>query len=237
MPLCWAHGELLYDPPEKLSAPLDAASDSFLGAKLTRRADAATSELLAFSPYFVPGEDGVKFFGRKTAEGVHIRVLTNSLAATDAWMVHAAYRKYRRPLLDHGVFIYELKPEARGRSGVKGSVGSSRSSLHGKTFVFDRSAVFVGSLNIDPRSLRQNTEVGILVEDGELARQVAALFDTWSDSEMSFQTVLVKDSADRIRWIATENGEKLEFETEPFASIGRRIGVNIMSHFPIENQV
>ena len=174
--LLWSRGALLYDPPDKLSKPPEANSDNFLGAKLSRRADDAKSELLAMSPYFVPGDVGVEFLGKKKKQGITIRILTNSLAATDAWVVHAGYRKYRRAMLEHGVRIYELKPEAQRGSGVKGLEGRTRSSLHGKTFVFDRNAVFVGSLNIDPRSLRQNTECGVLIEDPEMSEQVSQLF-------------------------------------------------------------
>src|SRR5207249_9798674 len=118
------------------------------------------SDLLVVSPYFVPRTTGVEFFGARRRDGVSVRVLTTSLAATDVWLVHAGYMKYRRPLLAEGVRLYELRPEAAGakkRRASKATIGSSRASLHGKTFVFDRTSVFIGSVNLDPRSLEQNT--------------------------------------------------------------------------------
>src|SRR5207245_6958478 len=114
----------------------------------------------------------------------------NSLAATDVWLVHAGYMKYRRPLLAEGVRLYELRPEAAGSNGPRRSgvaIGSSRASLHGKTFVFDRTSVFIGSVNVDPRSLEQNTEVGVLIDGPELAQEVAALFDRWSSPELAYE--------------------------------------------------
>jgi len=93
-----------------------------------------------------------RVFGERRREGVNVEVLTNSLAATDVWLVHAGYMKYRRPLLDEGVRLFELRPEAAGATKARASrafVGSSRASLHGKTFVFDRTSVFIGSVNLD----------------------------------------------------------------------------------------
>jgi putative cardiolipin synthase len=236
--LHWASGNLLYDPPEKLAAPFERASDRYLGAQLARIAAAVESELLVVSPYFVPGTGGVQFFGGKKASGVDVRILTNSLAATDAWLVHAAYKKYRRPLLRKSVRIYELKPEARADSGVKGSVGTSRSSLHGKTFVFDRTSVFIGSLNIDPRSLRQNTESGVLVGDKALAGDVAALFELWSSPDYAYELGLQRaPHRHRLTWMTNEGGNSVKYHSEPGAGILRRMGVNIAALFPIESQV
>ena len=71
--------------------------------------------------------------------------------------VHAGYHRYREGLLESGVRLYELKPDAIRETrakGDKGGFGGSRASLHAKTFFFDRRAVFIGSLNLDPRSIQ-----------------------------------------------------------------------------------
>jgi putative cardiolipin synthase len=103
---------------------------------------------------------------------VQVRVLTNSLASTDVGVVHAGYAKYRKPLLRGGVEIYEFKPEAdAAREGKLDKLGgSSGASLHAKTSVFNRKALFVGFANLDPRSGKLNTELGILFQSTQLAR-------------------------------------------------------------------
>jgi len=229
--LHWAGARIIADPPEKLKEPPGTRSDAFLGGQLSPYARAVRSGMLVVSPYFVPGKDGVAFFGEQRRGGVDIRVLTNSLAATDVWLVHAGYMKYRRPLLQAGVKLYELRPEAAGARGPRGSgiaIGSSRASLHAKTFVFDRTSVFIGSVNIDARSLEQNTEVGVLVESPELAAQVADLFDRWASPALSYE--VTRGAGGRLEWTGG-------FTHEPNAGFWRPLGARFFSHLPIESLI
>jgi putative cardiolipin synthase len=134
------------------------------------------SELLIVSPYFVPGDAGVAWLRGVAARGIRVTVLTNSLAATDVGAVHAGYSKYREALLDAGVRLYEFKPGAIAYGGAGGKnrkTSGSSASLHAKTFVFDRRAVFIGSLNLDPRSTQLNTEIGVVCESEPLAHLLA----------------------------------------------------------------
>jgi cardiolipin synthase C len=231
--LHWADARIIADPPEKLNKPPGTRSDTFLGGQLSPYVRTVRSDLLVISPYFVPGKDGVAFFGEQRRRGVDVRVLTNSLAATDVWLVHAGYMKYRRLLLEAGVRLYELRPEAAG-AGVKGArasggmIGSSRASLHAKTFVFDRTSVFIGSVNIDPRSLEQNTEDGVLVESPELATQVADLFDRWASPALSYE--VTRGAGGRLQWTGG-------FTTEPRAGFWRPLGAKFFSHLPIESLI
>jgi len=235
--LHWAESTLIADPPDKVSKPAGTRSEMYLGAQFSPYVKAVRSDLLVVSPYFVPGKRGVEFFGGKSKDGVTVRILTNSLAATDVWLVHAGYMKYRRPLLKQGVALYELKPEAQGAAGVKGLVGSSHASLHGKTFVLDRTSVFIGSVNIDARSLEQNTEVGVLVNSPELAGEVAALFERWAGPALSYEVRLDPARRLRLEWVGAQNGHPVQFTTEPQASFGRRLGASVFSLLPIESQI
>src|SRR6266516_2050661 len=224
----WAAARVIADPPEKLTEPVGTRRDTYLGGQISPYARAARTDLLVVSPYFVPGTAGVEFFSSRRQDGVSVRVLTNSLAATDVWLVHAGYMKYRRPLLEHGVRLYELRPEAAGakkRRASKATIGSSRASLHGKTFVFDRTSVFIGSVNLDPRSLEQNTEVGVLVSSAELAREVAALFDRWSSPEQAYE--VTRGTNGGLRWTGG-------YTDEPEAGFWRPLGAKLFSHLPIE---
>ena len=102
-------------------------------------------------------------------------MLTNSLASTDMPIVHAGYRNHRVPLLEMGVELYEVAPEARGAGHRPRAAAKSASSgvfaLHAKVFVFDRERVFVGSMNFDQRSLRVNTELGFIIDSREIAQR------------------------------------------------------------------
>ena len=229
--LHWADARIIADPPEKLTQPVGTRSETFLGAQISPHARAVRSDLLVVSPYFVPGKEGVAFFGERRRGGVNVRVLTNSLAATDVWLVHAGYMKYRRPLLSEGVRLYELRPEAAGANGPRRSgitTGSSRASLHGKTFVFDRTSVFIGSVNVDPRSLEQNTEVGVLVSSPELAAEVVRLFDHWASPALSYEVTY--SAGGRLSWTGG-------FTDEPEAGFWRPLGAKFFSHLPIESLI
>jgi len=229
--LHWADAKVIADPPEKLKKPAGTRSDTFLGSQISPHARAVRSDMLIVSPYFVPGKEGVAFFGEQRRGGVDVRVLTNSLAATDVWLVHAGYMKYRRPLLEHGVRLYELRPEAAGVKGARSSglgIGSSRASLHAKTFVFDRTSVFIGSVNLDPRSLDQNTEVGVLVNSPELAGEVAALFDRWASPALAYEVTKGKNG--RLEWTGGFTGE-------PGAGFWRPVGARFFSHLPIDSLI
>ena len=235
----WADASLLQDAPDKLLGKAEEPAERFLGVNLAAQTESVRSELLVVSSYFVPGPAGVEFFGRKVREKVRVRILTNTLAATDVWLVHAGYKKFRRPLLRAGVDLYELRPQARGDARIRKILGATRSSLHGKAFVYDRKAVFVGSLNIDPRSVRQNTEVGLLVYSRELAEQVAALFDRWTSPGSAYRVRLDRtvDGSEILTWQGERAGEPVTLFTEPEAGFWRRLGANLFSALPIESQL
>jgi len=112
--------------------------------------------------------------------------------ATDVAAVHTGYARYRRDLLRGGVDLYEMKRKAgseTGRSQIS-VTGSSGASLHTKAMIIDGRWVFVGSMNIDPRSANLNTEMGVLVESPELAAQLRDQFDHIIGPEMSYRVVL-----------------------------------------------
>ena len=107
----WGKAHLLYDDPAKISrAPDD--TEGHLVPQFAELGSPVQNELLIVSPYFVPGDTGVAWLRGLVKRGVRVTVLTNSLAATDVGAVHAGYQRYRKALLEAGVRLYELKPEA-----------------------------------------------------------------------------------------------------------------------------
>jgi putative cardiolipin synthase len=245
VPFFWGRAWLVHDDPAKIASdPGDVATA--LLPRLKPAMDGMHAELLVVSPYFVPGKAGVAWLGGLVARGIKVKVLTNSLASSDVSAVHAGYAKYREPLLRAGVELYEAKPDAgmrsQGEQGNKratGLPGSSRASLHAKVFGFDRRTVFVGSLNLDPRSVKLNTEIGVVFESPELGRMLADGMERAAKTS-AWRLVLStpeSGSSPRIEWVAHEDGREVRLTSEPRVSAWRRFGVWFMSLLPIEAQL
>ena len=235
----WGHAEALYDEPEKLTrAPDD--KETHLTPRLAPYVERLSDELIILSAYFVPGKEGVEFLRQLRERGIRVRILTNSLASTDVAIVHAGYGKYRLDLLRAGVELYEMNKRVlkdKTRKG-KGLAGSSRASLHAKAFVFDREELFIGSLNLDPRSADQNTEIGIALRSPELARELARGFDE-NVEDVAFRLELrtENDGRETIRWIGISEGEKVVFRSDPYTSVWKRLWVSLAGLLPIESQL
>ncbi|SFM37048.1 phospholipase D family protein [Marinobacter zhejiangensis] len=173
--LNWATSEVVYDHPDKLLTDPDDDADH-MAPELARLLQDSHSEALIISPYFIPGDGLVRKFADWNATGARVLVLTNSLAANDVAAVHAGYANYREDLLASGTELWELKPRPIASTGNKSPFGSSRASLHAKTMVFDRRYVFVGSMNLDPRSVDLNTEIGAVIDSDTMAANAAEGF-------------------------------------------------------------
>ncbi|MEA3091787.1 MAG: cardiolipin synthase [Caballeronia sp.] len=236
----WGKAALFYDDPSKITRPPEEPQGHLLSS--LRAVDIQPRhEMLIVSPYFVPGDKGMAWLRGLTESGVHVTVLTNSLVATDVAAVHAGYRRYREDLLAAGVQLYEFKPVASGRDAVRKRqfFGSSKASLHAKTFVFDRHRVFIGSMNLDPRSVYLNTEIGVLCDSEAIAGQVIGYVEPQLD-KIAWRLELRTDAngTRRTVWIDTAaDGTVAELDTEPDASFLRRAGVWFMGLLPIESQL
>ncbi|MBM2769482.1 phospholipase D family protein [Burkholderia anthina] len=236
--LSWGHATLLYDDPAKIArAPKD--SEGHLMPQLRALALRPEHELLIVSPYFVPGKDMVERLHALTARGVRVTILTNSLASTDVAAVHAGYRRYRRDLVEAGVRLYERRPSGDKSISKQVIIGSSRASLHAKTYVFDRKSIFIGSMNLDPRSLNLNTEIGVYCESPAIASEVATDLEPRLD-RIAWRVELRTDPAGkgRLKWMQTDaDGEVTELDHEPEVSAARRMEVWFLGLFPIESQL
>jgi putative cardiolipin synthase len=233
LPLTWVTDvHVVSDPPEK-AAPLEneQQADRWLVRLIAPRLSDARTEALLISPYFVPGEAGAELLAARAREGVSLRVLTNSLAATDVALVHAGYSRYREDLLAVGVQIHELKPHEVRRIGI---LGRSKASLHTKALVVDGQRGFVGSFNLDPRSVQLNTEMGVLFSDAALAGQLRGLFLQSAAAETSYRLYL-EDGA--LRWVDDNPEGSQVWTREPEASAWRRAVVAVMRWLPIESQL
>jgi len=247
LPLAWGATYVVADPPEKAQPGAQPDGGSPTAREITERVAAVRSDLVIISPYFVPGRDGLATLRGLLANGATVRILTNSLASTDVPAVHAGYRKYRTPLLESGAEIFEIRPapgQAPGErhehgTGSSGSSGSQASrapfALHAKAFVFDRATVFLGSANLDPRSLDVNTEVSLIIESPELAETILARFRTFSSPTNSYRVTLdPTDPTSPLRWWALLDGRFVTWTSEPDTTAQQRLHVDMLSLLPIE---
>lgn len=227
----WAKASVLVDDPAKVSPQKTPDSGDTLADELARMIAGAKQEVIIISPYFVPGKEGLKLLSDLAARGVKIRVLTNSLAATDAPIVHVGYKRYRVDLLKAGVELHELKSRLNRPQKAVGDFKSSQASLHVKAAVVDRSHLFVGSMNFDPRSVTQNTETGIIVRNPKLAGQVEQLF-SGSVGENSYLLRLSEDG--RLQWVDGQGDKAVVLDTEPETTWSQRFWLNVLSPFTPE---
>jgi putative cardiolipin synthase len=238
----WGTITALHDMPDKVA---DERESEVLLSQLGGVVGQAREDLLIVSPYFVPGREGTERLVATASRGVRVRVVTNSLASTDVGAVHAGYKKSRRELLEGGVELFEMMPrldaDAVKSSGFSFS-GSSGASLHAKMFVIDRQKVFIGSMNLDPRSVQINTEIGLLIDSPQLAERLHGQL-LGSIESACYAVVLEPRDAGKpagrkeLAWIEDRDGENVRYDKEPQTTFWQRFGVGFIGLFPVDSQL
>ena len=237
LPWTWAPSVMLADKASKIAADADsveAAQDTTVDGLLSLMAKAKT-DVLIVSAYFVPGEEMMKQFADMRQRGVRVRVLTNSLASNDAPAAHAGYARYRQALIAMGVEMYEMRSEQAGTVSAFGSAagstgsstGASRASLHTKAVVIDASLLVVGSMNLDLRSKLQNSEVAVVIRSPKLSLEATRLIEPG----LARGAYHVELEGGRLVWRAPQGSGLKDTTTEPDASLGLRLMVNLIAPF------
>ncbi|MGB3451246.1 MAG: phospholipase D family protein [Giesbergeria sp.] len=216
-------------PGTPAAAPVagDAATDTVVDG-LLQLMGYARKELLIISPYFVPGPDMLQAFAAARARGVRVRVLTNSLASNDAPIAHVGYARHRPELLAMGVELFEMRSELAGLRGAfssSGSTGGSRAMLHSKLLVMDERLLAVGSMNLDQRSQRQNTEIALLIRSKELSGQVTERIQQ-ALGAVAWEVTLTEDR--QLRWHAPQGSDLPDSHTEPDTSLPLRLILRLL---------
>jgi putative cardiolipin synthase len=229
-PMQWsAKYAFVADDPAKAAGEGGGLAGSQVLAVLAPALESSRSTVTIISPYFVPGEAGTAALVRIAHSGSDVRILTNSLAANDVAAVYGGYSKWREPLLEGGVKLWELKPTPG--SEVKSSLfGSSGASLHTKALAVDGRVTFVGSYNLDPRSTSLNSEQGIFVDSPVIAAQLEELFRTDSSGASAWAVTLHEG---KLHW---DDGTQTH-ERAPDASAGRKFQAWIARVLPISSQL
>jgi putative cardiolipin synthase len=230
--LIWVPATVLADGPAKIASESSPDEEVTIANNLAALMRSATQELIVISPYFVPGDDGVAMFAKLVGEGVHIRILTNSLASTDSPLVHNGYSHYRVALLKLGIELSEVRPKLGQKRARFHPFRSSNASLHAKALVIDQKTVFIGSMNMDARSARINSELGLVIRSADIGRQVTSLLDDIS-ADGSYKLQLV-DHSNQIEWSSGEPGSEKTWFTDPETTRLQRFTLKMLAPFAPE---
>lgn len=223
-----AESQVITDDPEKLLNKVSSEHKALV-THLAAAVKAAESEVIVITPYFIPGEEGVQFWRRIVESGVRVVIVTNSLASNNHVPVHSGYARYRHAVIDAGVELYEARVDSSKATAVDDQPGYDSMTLHTKAILIDRRYTFVGSLNLDPRSIDINTEFGVLIDNGVLAENLAEKF--FEDLPSFAYRVTVSDKGN-LRWTSLIDGIRVIETKEPQAGWWLRFKASVMRVLP-----
>ena len=240
----WSKWLLAYDQPSKVEAK-KVSADTHLAPKIKMGMDRTQRDLIIVSPYFVPGDEFTEYLVSLVDRGVRVRILTNSLQANDVSMVHAGYMRYREDLVAGGVELFEFKADAnkvvRTRDREQGKekkeknrIGASKASLHAKFFGFDETYLFIGSFNLDGRSVALNSELGAYYASPEEAKLLSQTFD---EEILQLAYRLSLDNDGDLQWTTEKNGEEWTVFKEPDTTWWKRFSTGFLSIIVPESQL
>ena len=187
------------------------------------------------SPYFIPGDRSVEQFAALAGRKVKVTILTNSLASNDEPVVHTGYAHYRPALVRAGIDLYELSPSRIHRAKRLMFPGMSLGRLHAKTAVIDHRTVFIGSMNLDPRSASKNTELGIIAESAELAKEVTRVIHI--SKLQSAYRLRFAANGESLEWLAMDDDAEVVLDVEPDTSFFTRLQNMLLAPFVPEQQL
>jgi putative cardiolipin synthase len=234
--LVWGKAVAFADKPAKVTATTDEMARSMsVSMNVMDLVMASRSEVVISSPYFIPGPMGVRAFGDLRKRNVKVTILTNSLAANDEPLVHTGYARYRVELLKTGVDLYELSPTRIQHNKRLMLPGTSLGRLHAKTAVIDRSTVFIGSMNLDPRSASKNTELGIIAESPQLAKEVIRVIHI-SKLQSAYRLRFGPDGQS-LEWLTMDDEGDVVLSEEPDVTPFMRLQNMLLAPFVPEQQL
>ncbi len=235
LPWIRAHADAMADRPTKALGddPLQTPSLSQLTMGFFAEAH---SEVNIVSPYFIPGDLGVARMQALRERGIKITVMTNSLADSDEPLVNINYNRYRVALLRAGVDLYEVSTRQLKRSGnFRRLLKQARGQLHAKLALIDREWVLLGSMNLDPRSARLNTELGVRVHSRELTHALIYAYNL--DDIEGVYKVRLKADGQNVQWIGTGDVDNEVLDDEPDSSMLTRLQLLLFSWFVPTDQL
>ena len=233
--LIWGEAYVFADHPDKpfdgeAGGELEETSVTYNVFEALRKAQ---KEVLISSPYLVPGKTGMALFGELIGRGVKVTAMTNSLGSTDEPLVHIGYTAYRDRMLELGVDLYEISGSRVKRNRRENLFGASLGRLHAKLAVVDRRWLFVGSMNLDPRSATINTELGAVIDSPQLAREMIRIIDI--DRLQSAYRLRLSANGMWCEWLGYEDGKEMVLTEEPDSTVWLRLKSFLLRPFVPES--
>lgn len=217
--LVWAPATFVHDRPGGIDDQAYSDEPKRVAKHLLQLVENSQQEILIESAYFVLSESTMDLVNQLRTRGVRIRALTNSMTSNDVLPNHASYAMVRKDMLEHGIELFELRPDAESCLEILGSKEycdeDSFLSLHAKSAVFDRKTIYIGSLNFNLRSAYLNTEVGMFIESPVLADKLTRQIELNMKRVNSWQA-MVED--DEVFWVTDRNGNEERSQHEPQTS-------------------
>jgi cardiolipin synthase C len=240
--LHWAKAVVVCDSPDKKDVEQRKKRGHLMAPEVTHAMQEADSELLMVTPYFVPSESEITLLGELRRRNARVRILSNSLESAPALAAQSGYDKFRIRLLESGAQLYEVRALLSSNRGSGQTRAISRYGtygLHAKLYVMDREQLYIGSMNYDQRSWRINTEVGLLIQNRELAAEVAQRFDAMVSPEAAYQVLLDTDSKGKphLRWTTEMDHREIELTREPSRGFWQQTEVKLLELLPIEREL
>ena len=229
----WAPYRMVVDSPDKGIKKRAAEADS-ITTPLVASLQSAQDEIWIVSPYFVPRKTGVQGLSEIKNRGVLVNVITNSLAANNQKTVHGGYAPSRKPLLQSGIRLYEIRADAWVQGAEIVAEDDARATLHTKAFIVDRRQFFIGSFNFDPRSAYINTELGVIIDSPKLAERVTQGVEAMLPHQ-AWEVYL--DQNDKLRWRGLQDGQEVVLKKEPQTSGWDRFVAGFYRLLPIRGQL
>jgi len=214
------------NPADSQDAPVQMASD------IIDLVDSAKEEIWMVSAYLIPTTEFAAAIQRAEERGVEIRLLTNSIQSNNHLTAHSAYRNHIRQLMKFGADLHEVRADAKDRAiYMQGPVDDKKLGLHAKVMVVDNEKVLIGSANLDSRSLRLNTEIGLVINSPAFARQVLEAFSLDFSKRNAWSLRFAE--AGHVQWVSDEQ----VLNSQPAQSFMQRIEDWFFALLPIEGEM
>nr|WP_246312360.1 phospholipase D family protein [Aquabacterium terrae] len=224
------------DPPNKRRGEHWQPEVGTVADQLITMLTSAQREITMVTPYFVPGDEGLKRIRALRERGVAIHVVTNATGTSDEPVVSLGYERHRVELLKMGVRLWEVSASRLKRDDtLRAALGSSTGRLHAKMGFIDRRLFLAGSMNLDARSALINTEVGVAVDSPAL---VAALIDFYRlEAAVGVYELRLKGDGRSIEWVGRDAGGEESLDDDPEASWWLRAKLWLLSLIVPEDEL
>ena len=228
--MTWVNARFVYDPP----VPIDSDDTNLPKATAVLLADLASkseNEILLESAYLVFDDGQLDEWQSLSNNSVEIKALTNSMASNDLVSNHSAYAGRRSDMLEHGIDLFELKPESKlceeSTKDATKCAPTTAYGLHAKSVVFDRSIASIGSFNFNLRSTYLNTESVLIIENKVIAGTLAETIEQAMNEDNSWRLEL--EDGD-VYWYSGEQS----WDSEPETGKWERMQSGFLQLLPIE---